>query len=130
MKKITTRLIGFALLLLFMCNCTGKFEEYNTNPYQPTELNPRLLFNQIITIMSSVKENPAQRNLTFWSGPFGGMLTPSSSWGRSQHFQTYNVDDDWNKGRSISISMSYIPAISPSRNSPTLRGIIMHLSKS
>lgn len=102
MKKITTRLIGFALLLLFMCNCTGKFEEYNTNPYQPTELNPRLLFNQIITIMSSVKENPAQRNLTFWSGPFGGMLTPSSSWGRSQHFQTYNVDDDWNK-RSVNL---------------------------
>ena len=25
------------------------------------------------------------------------MLTPTSSWSRSQHFYTYNVDDNWNK---------------------------------
>ena len=102
MKKVTTRFIAFALLILFMCNCTGKFEEYNSNPYQPTELNPRLLFAQIISCMSSIQENPAQRNITFWSGPFGGMLTPSSSWSRTQHFYTYNVDDDWNK-RSVNL---------------------------
>ena len=63
MKKVTTRFIAFALLILFMCNCTGKFEEYNSNPYQPTELNPRLLFAQIISCMSSIQENPAQRNI-------------------------------------------------------------------
>lgn len=96
MKKVTQS-ICFALLVLLLCNCTAKFEEFNSNPYEPTELNPRLLFSQLITCMSSTEENPAQRNITFWAGPFGGMLTPSSSWSRSQHFYTYNVDDSWNK---------------------------------
>ena len=96
MKKIT-QLICSVLLVLLMCNCTGKFEDFNTNQYQPPVLNSRLLFAQLITCMSSTEENPSQRNITFWAGPFGGMLTPTSSWGRSQHFYTYNVDDNWNK---------------------------------
>lgn len=97
MKKITAQFICFALLILFTCNCIGKFEDFNTNQYEPTALNSRLLFAQLITCMSSTEENPSQRNITFWAGPFGGMLTPSSSWSRSQHFYTYNVSDDWNK---------------------------------
>ena len=97
MKKVTTQVICFALLMLFMCNCIGKFEEYNSNPYQTPVLSPRLQFAQLISCMSSVQENPAQRNITFWAGPFGGMLTPSSNWSRSQHFYTYNIDDEWNK---------------------------------
>lgn len=96
MKKVTLS-ICLVLLALLLCNCTAKYEEFNSNPYQPTELNPRLLFSQLITCMSSTEENPAQRNITFWAGPFGGMLTPSSDWSRIQHFYTYNVDDSWNK---------------------------------
>ena len=96
MKKITP-IICSVLLVLLMCNCTGKFEEFNSNQYQPPVLNSRLLFAQLITCMSSTEENPSQRNITFWAGPFGGMLTPTSSWSRSQHFYTYNVDDNWNK---------------------------------
>lgn len=97
MKKVTTQFICFALTTLLMCSCIGKFEDFNTNQYEPTVLNSRLLFAQLISCMSSVEENPAQRNITFWAGPFGGMLTPNSSWGRQQHFYTYNVDDEWNK---------------------------------
>ena len=41
MKKVTQS-ICFALLALLLCNCTAKFEEFNSNPYEPTELNPRL----------------------------------------------------------------------------------------
>ena len=87
MKKITP-IICSVLLVLLMCNCTGKFEEFNSNQYQPPVLNSRLLFAQLITCMSSTEENPSQRNITFWAGPFGGMLTPTSSWSRSQHFYT------------------------------------------
>lgn len=96
MKRIN-QFIYLALSILLMSSCIGKFEEYNTNPYQPPTLNSRLLFAQLISCMSSVEENPAQRNITFWAGPFGGMLTPSHNWSRSQHFYTYNIDDDWNK---------------------------------
>ena len=49
MKKVTQS-ICFALLALLLCNCTAKFEEFNSNPYEPTELNPRLLFSQLITL--------------------------------------------------------------------------------
>lgn len=99
MKK-RTQFICSVLLVLLMCNCTGKFEEYNTNRYQPPVLSARLLFAQLITCMSSTEENPSQRNITFWAGPFGGMLTPTSSWSKSQHFYTYNSDDVWNKWSS------------------------------
>ena len=34
MKKIT-QFICSVLLVLLVCNCTGKFEDYNTNQYQP-----------------------------------------------------------------------------------------------
>lgn len=54
MKKVTQS-ICFALLALLLCNCTAKFEEFNSNPYEPTELNPRLLFSQLITCMSSTE---------------------------------------------------------------------------
>lgn len=57
MKKITP-IICSVLLVLLMCNCTGKFEEFNSNQYQPPVLNSRLLFAQLITCMSSTEENP------------------------------------------------------------------------
>ena len=63
MKKITP-IICSVLLVLLMCNCTGKFEEFNSNQYQPPVLNSRLLFAQLITCMSSTEENPSQRNIT------------------------------------------------------------------
>lgn len=94
------RAIKFLLctaLIPFLCNCTAGFDTINKNPYKPTVLNPRLLFPQLINCMSSVEENPCQRNNTFWAGPFGGMLTPTNSWSRAEHFYTYNVADDWNK---------------------------------
>lgn len=125
MKKVTQS-ICFALLALLLCNCTAKFEEFNSNPYEPTELNPRLLFSQLITCMSSTEENPAQRNITFWAGPFGGMLTPSSSWSRSQHFYTYNVDDSWNKWSVNWYFESSTRTISPSNASPMRRDTTMH----
>ena len=31
--------MGLGAAMLLMASCTSKFEEYNTNPYEPTQLS-------------------------------------------------------------------------------------------
>ena len=72
MKKIT-QFICSVLLVLLVCNCTGKnLRTITPTNTRPPVLNSRLLFAQLITCMSSTEENPSQRNITFWAGPFWG----------------------------------------------------------
>ncbi|MCD8312720.1 MAG: SusD/RagB family nutrient-binding outer membrane lipoprotein [Bacteroidales bacterium] len=89
-------IIGFAAAGMLLSSCTGDFEKFNTNPYEPTSLPVTSFFPGMIDCLASPEENPCQRNNTFWAC-FGGYVTASNSWNRSTLFATFNVDDDWNK---------------------------------
>lgn len=79
------------------CGCTSNFEEYNTNPYQPHELNPPMLYTTMITSGVNVQQNDNQMIDQMVGGPFGGYLSMSQDWGRVTNFNTYNADDNWNQ---------------------------------
>lgn len=96
MKKIIKYFVGVALLPLALTGCTSNFDKYNTNPTEPSKLDPRQLFAQMQDCLASPEENPFQRNCTFWAC-FGGHITAPHSWSRSTLYSTYNIDDDWNK---------------------------------
>ena len=96
MKKVLKYIVGVALLPLALAGCTSNFDEYNTNPYEPTTLDVRQFFAEMQDCFASPEENPYQRNATFWAC-FGGYITAPHSWSRSTLYSTWNIDDDWNK---------------------------------
>ena len=94
---------GLIYILLFMAavssmahSCTGNFEKYNINPYQPQKLNPEMFFAQMITTGTSVQENDSQHVEQMLAGVFSGYFSMSNSWGNT-NFGTYNASDSWNE---------------------------------
>lgn len=88
-------IIGIVVLAVAV-GCTGAFEDYNKNPYEPSTLPVNSFYPGMIDVLASPEENPCQRNNTFWAC-FGGYVTATNSWSRNNLFSTYNVDDSWNK---------------------------------
>ena len=95
MNKIAKYINVFAALAV-IAGCTGNFEDYNKNQYEPSALPVNGFLPGMIDWLASPEENPCQRNNTFW-GAFGGYVTATNSWSKNNLFSTYNVDDDWNK---------------------------------
>ncbi len=95
MKAIFKYITAIAAVLA-LGSCTEKFDEYNTNKYQPTALPLASYFPSMFDCLASPEENPCQRNNTFWAC-FGGYVTAPNTWSRSTLFSTWNVDDAWNK---------------------------------
>ena len=79
MKIIVKYMICAIVLLGFVSSCTSNFEEYNTNPNEPTSLESGALITQLINCLASPEENPCQRNNTFWAA-FGGYVTATNTW--------------------------------------------------
>lgn len=97
MKRIIIKTIAVAALAPIFCGCTSNFEDYNTNPYQPHDLNPPMLYTTMITSGVNVQQNDNQMIDQMVGGPFGGYLSMSQDWGRVNNFYTYNADDNWNQ---------------------------------
>ena len=60
MKRIRIKTIAAAALAPIFCGCTSNFEDYNTNPYQPHDLNPPMLYTTMITSGVNVQQNDNQ----------------------------------------------------------------------
>ena len=88
-------IIGIVVLAVAV-GCTGAFEDYNKNPYEPSTLPVNRFFPGMIDVLASPEENPCQRNNTFWAA-FGGYVTAPHSWNRQNLYSTFNIDDSWNK---------------------------------
>lgn len=94
-KKILNIALATAITPLLCC-CTGNFEDYNTNSYEPHKLDPPVLFAQMITSGINVQQNDNQMFDQMVAGPYSGYLTMSTSWGGA-NFNTYNQTDAWNQ---------------------------------
>lgn len=95
MKAIIKYIAAIAAVLA-LGSCTDRFDEFNTNKYQPTDLPLASYFPSMFDCLGSPEENPCQRNNTFWAC-FGGYVTAPNTWNRSTLFSTWNVDNNWNK---------------------------------
>ena len=93
--KIYKFILGIAMLGT-VAGCTGSFEEYNTNPYEPSTLPVSEFFPAMIDCLASPEENPCQRNNTFWAC-FGGYVKAPHSWNRFPPYATHNITDEGDK---------------------------------
>lgn len=95
MNKIIKYIACASIAVMALPGCTGKFEDFNTNPYAPTQGDPSLFLPKMIEQMMYVQQNSSQM-IDQMVGTYGGYFTLTNRWG-GQNYDTFNVSDDWNK---------------------------------
>lgn len=95
MKKIT-KIIALVLALPLLGGCIGKFEEYNTNPYEPSKVAPYALLSEMWKIYANAQQNACQFNNTMWAS-FSGIVCETGIWG-GKGFYYYAAPDNFNDG--------------------------------
>lgn len=95
MKKIVRYTFLMLLSGWLATGCTSNFEEYNTDPYAPTESNPNILLPTMVGALMYVQQNDSQM-VDQMVGTLGGYFTLSNRWG-GMNFDTFNPSDDWNQ---------------------------------
>lgn len=100
LKYIPIALTG--LLLLSLEGCTGKFEQYNTNPYAPTQeqmngdnaATKSLIVNAMATLVQ-VQENNSQMVDQMVGNEYGSMTSCLNPWGNGGNTYTYDTRQGW-----------------------------------
>ena len=98
MKKILNTFI-FASLMVVVSSCTAKYEDINSNPYQPGDLSADdyalgSAMNNLAGCVVSPDVNTAQFTDCLLGGPMGGYFADSkASWERT--ISNFNPEDGW-----------------------------------
>ena len=92
MKKTLKYILGIVAFAA-AAGCTGKFEDFNTNPYEPSTLPLAGFVPGMIEAMSSPVEWNCQRNCIMWA-QYGGYVTAPSAWGGNIQWGVFNIDDN------------------------------------
>lgn len=99
MKHIFNTLIIGSLLAATASSCTAKFEDINSNPYQPGDLSADdyalgSAMNNLAGCVVSPDVNTAQFTDCLLGGPLGGYFADSkSAWNNT--ISNFNPTDDW-----------------------------------
>jgi hypothetical protein len=100
-KHIASLMVCGSLILL-SAGCTGKFEEFNTNPQAPTSDQMQgdnsataSLISSMIPVMVQGQENNAQMLDMMIGNEYGGMISNKNAWGTDRYYATYNPPIGW-----------------------------------
>ena len=89
--------MGLGAAMLLMASCTSKFEEYNTNPYEPTTVPAVDLLSKMFEVYASSQQNSCQMNNTMW-GCHSGQVTTPTTWNKGENlFAYYNPAFNFNE---------------------------------
>lgn len=99
---LKTKLIFCLCACIFLWSCTGKFEEYNTNPYGPTPEDMlgdnaavgSLLRDMFPTLVQG-QQNNSQHIDQMIGSEYGGATACIATWGNNGNFYTYNPRPNW-----------------------------------
>lgn len=87
-----------AAVLPVAASCTANFEDYNTNPYEPSTVSPASLLSGMFNVYASPQQNQCQYNNTFWAC-FSGHVTAPANWSNGRNiFAYYNAVNGFNDG--------------------------------
>lgn len=99
--KNSIRLSALSSLFL-LAACTGKFEEFNTNPYGPTPEDMEgdfvatgVLIKNMIPALVQGQQNNSQMLDQMIGSEYGGQLTCTAQWGNKGNFYTYDPRLEW-----------------------------------
>ena len=129
MKKILNTFI-FASLMAAVSSCTAKYEDINSNPYQPGDLSADdyalgSAMNNLAGCVVSPDVNTAQFTDCLLGGPLGGYFADSNA-GWSNTISNFNATNDWTRvflisDRIISTlygNLSTVKQVSENTNNP------------
>ena len=85
-----TKYMGVGAAVMLMASCTTKFEEYNTNPYEPAAIPAVSLLSTMFQVYASPQQNDCQMNNTMWACHSGQVTTPTDWKKGDQLFAYYN----------------------------------------
>ena len=91
-----TKYMGVGAAVLLMASCTTKFEEYNTNPYEPSTIPAVSLLATMFQVYASPQQNDCQMNNTMWACHSGQVTTPTDWKKGDQLFAYYNPVEAFN----------------------------------
>lgn len=118
MKQFIIYFLLVGITLIF-ANCTDKFLEYNTDPYQATKDQMKYKNYQtqsaVLTMQSIVI--PAENNLNQFvecllGGSYGGYLADSNSGFVGRNFATYSVGQGWSSVPFVAQIERFYPSYS------------------
>lgn len=114
MKKIFKFIAASCLMASVLAGCTGKFEEYNTDPFGPDKEEMKgdnALVGSLIYNMQQVlvqgQQNNSQMIDHMIGSEYGGHIACIAQWGNSGNFYTYDVRVGW-KGQPFDVMMPQI----------------------
>ncbi|MGM9738072.1 MAG: SusD/RagB family nutrient-binding outer membrane lipoprotein [Candidatus Cryptobacteroides sp.] len=93
MNKIIRTAILAALTVFTVSGCTGKFEDYNTDPFALRTEDPSVLIAPMFEPLMYVQQNSSQM-VDQMIGSYGGYFALNARW-QGQNFDTFNVSDNW-----------------------------------
>ncbi len=102
MKTNILKITACIFITSLLAGCTKNFEQYNTNPFAPTEeqmqadnaLTGSLLKAMIPTLVQG-QQNNSQMIDQMVGSEYGGHIACIATWGNSGNFYTYNPKQGW-----------------------------------
>lgn len=77
MNKII-KYIGASAVVCMMAGCTTNFEDFNTNPYQPSKVPASNLLSTMFNVYACPQQNACQEINCMWAS-FSGQVTATAS---------------------------------------------------
>ena len=102
LRNKCAKISAFVVVASMIASCTAKFEEYNTNPYGPTQedmigdnASTGSLIRSMIPALAQGQQNNSQMLDQMIGSEFGGQITCIATWGNGGNYYTYNPRIGW-----------------------------------
>jgi hypothetical protein len=87
MNKII-KYIGASAVICLMAGCTTNFEDFNTNPYQPSKVPANTLLSGMFNVYAAPMQNDCQHINCMWAC-FSGQITAPNTWSKGENLFAY-----------------------------------------
>lgn len=128
MNKII-KYIGVSAIICTMAGCTTNFDDFNTNPYQPSKVPPSNLLSTMFNVYACPQQNACQEINCMWAS-FSGQVTATANWSFGTNiFAYYNALDKHNDSSWGRIYGYVYPSFFLIENSTEKKGAIYAMAQ-
>ena len=128
MNKII-KYIGASAVICLMAGCTTNFEDFNTNPYQPSKVPANTLLSGMFNVYAAPMQNDCQHINCMWAC-FSGQITAPSTWSKGENlFAYYNAMEDHNAATWAKIYARIYPNFFRIEEATEKKGVIYAMAQ-
>lgn len=128
MNKII-KYIGASAVVCMMAGCTTNFEDFNTNPYQPSKVPVSNLLSTMFNVYACPQQNACQEINCMWAS-FSGQVTATANWSFGKNiFAYYNASEGHNDSSWGRLYGYIYPSFFLVENSTEKKGVIYAMAQ-